>query len=365
LDGDQYTIIWDEQFVPKTHHPAADYGFSSTADPSSIAVFCDAAGSARLPSIDIRPIVNAFSTHITKDELGSINKYHSVWADYHQNGVGSAQCMQLAEFASMAVDAAKTGNFPNAQDIMRLRPRNELYPSYIMNGGAPGPRSSTKALGLIAQAVSVATAEIDGQPHPTSADEDLLPADHENIKQFHAFYHQREMSQQRGDGAGKTTFYDPKLIRASQALSFIDNLLSEYADKYMAIRNATPIKDKEFNGVTSKERRNILLETLQRTIMRKFIEYFKTHQERLAGAQLVYFYVYRLKLSWFEFPWICVNYLIEVKKAAMESRIPAASSIEAQLELIQRTPIWVSPRFLFPAGAQPKTDPSALHPPSF
>jgi len=95
LDGDLYTIIWDESLIPERTYPPADY-------PRQRPLELD------------RPVTNNdikdfFIEFMKSDQLGRISNLHVIMADRKPEGTCDPDCIKLAELASIAVDFSKSG----------------------------------------------------------------------------------------------------------------------------------------------------------------------------------------------------------------------------------------------------------------
>ena len=66
--------------------------------------------------------------YIRSDQLGVIDNAHKALADVEKGGVESKICLHLAELHSLAVDAPKTGKWPQ---MPKMRPL-EKYPDFMM-----------------------------------------------------------------------------------------------------------------------------------------------------------------------------------------------------------------------------------------
>jgi RNA-dependent RNA polymerase len=113
LDGDDYLVIWAEDLqtpnfdlFPKIWNAdPMDY----TAPPPM-----QAAG-----DITQNDIIQFFDQYMRNDFLGRIAHAHLGWADNHDEGIRSDQCLELANLHSQAVDYPKTGRpakLPRALD---------------------------------------------------------------------------------------------------------------------------------------------------------------------------------------------------------------------------------------------------------
>ena len=95
LDGDLYSVIWDQRLLPSRTYEAADY--------------------PKVPSKDIgravttKDITDFFLEFMQNDQLGRIANTHVQLADTFTEGTLHQDCLKLAELHSTAVDFSKTG----------------------------------------------------------------------------------------------------------------------------------------------------------------------------------------------------------------------------------------------------------------
>ena len=100
LDGDIYSILYDEDLVPSVHHDAMPVDSISSLAGPKITV------SGRVTTNEI---ADFFVDYIQNDNLGRIANAHCALADYLPDGVKSPACIKFARSHSTAVDFAKTG----------------------------------------------------------------------------------------------------------------------------------------------------------------------------------------------------------------------------------------------------------------
>ncbi|XP_068758712.1 uncharacterized protein [Montipora capricornis] len=130
LDGDLYFVCWDKRLLPrKPNFPPMDY--------------------PTIPKLEKDgPITPADMTkfvvdYIRSDQLGVIDNAHKALADQEEDGIESEICLHLAELHSLAVDAPKTGKWPNPGK------RNiKSYPDFMMKADKPS-YPSEKILGKL------------------------------------------------------------------------------------------------------------------------------------------------------------------------------------------------------------------------
>lgn len=82
--------------------------------------------------------------YIRYDQLGVIDNAHKAQADSLEGGVESSLCLHLAELHSLAVDAPKTGEWPE----MPKEAKVAVFPDFMMKSDKPSYRSE-KVLGKL------------------------------------------------------------------------------------------------------------------------------------------------------------------------------------------------------------------------
>ncbi|KAF9159929.1 hypothetical protein DFQ26_006029 [Actinomortierella ambigua] len=130
LDGDEYTVLWDEAIVQRVqqHEPMNSQGQMSLIK----------------NNVTIYDIQKFFVQYVVANNLGSIANSHLALADQLPKGPLDGKCLRLAELHSNAVDFPKTG-IPAAMNP-DLRPKK--YPDFMEK---PKNRSyiSNKVLGVL------------------------------------------------------------------------------------------------------------------------------------------------------------------------------------------------------------------------
>lgn len=99
LDGDQYLIIWDKNFIPK----------DGNIDPPIYETSRDASRSKDDNPVSLNEVKQYFTEYILNDRLGEIADAHVYYCDKSPKGVFDEKCITLAEYHRIAVDAPKTG----------------------------------------------------------------------------------------------------------------------------------------------------------------------------------------------------------------------------------------------------------------
>ncbi|PON25180.1 hypothetical protein TGAM01_v205866 [Trichoderma gamsii] len=111
LDGDLYNVFWDRYMIPKQYFGPADYPRVKPPELDRAVTRDD--------------IADFFVKFMEADILGIIANRHQMLADYRDEGTLSADCVNLAEMHSTAVDYSKTGIAVRYQDMPkppRMRP---------------------------------------------------------------------------------------------------------------------------------------------------------------------------------------------------------------------------------------------------
>lgn len=135
LDGDQYLILWGDEFIPpRRDTPAFKHETSTGASKAS----------KDDNEVYSHELVDFFVNYIFDDKLSSIADAHTYWADKSEDGVFNEKCLRLAEAHGIAVDAPKTGKV--------VQPMAELsistWPDF-MNVNKSAVYLSQKVLGIL------------------------------------------------------------------------------------------------------------------------------------------------------------------------------------------------------------------------
>ncbi|RVD90064.1 uncharacterized protein DFL_001045 [Arthrobotrys flagrans] len=119
LDGDDYIVIWDGNFIPPIVNEAPmDYTPPKSVETRSGNVTFD----------DIRMF---FVKYMKNDTLGAIANAHLATADRLATGVFSKECVELAELHSRAVDFPKTGVHAKMRKDLRIRCWPHFFEKHI------------------------------------------------------------------------------------------------------------------------------------------------------------------------------------------------------------------------------------------
>ena len=135
LDGDQYLILWGDDFMPPLRDTPA-FNHETSADASK----------ASKDDNEVYPLelVDFFVNYIFDDKLSSIADAHTYWADKSELGVFDPRCLKLAEAHNVAVDTPKTGKVVPQMDELRI----PAWPDF-MNVNKCGVYLSKKVLGSL------------------------------------------------------------------------------------------------------------------------------------------------------------------------------------------------------------------------
>lgn len=131
LDGDLYFVCWMKDLLPKRKlYPPMNY----EAPPKK---------ELREP-ITVRHMTEFVAEYIRYDQLGVIDNAHKAQADCQEGGVESPLCLDLADRHSRAVDAPKTGDWPE----MPKEAKVTVFPDFMMKSDKPS-YPSDKVLGKL------------------------------------------------------------------------------------------------------------------------------------------------------------------------------------------------------------------------
>lgn len=118
LDGDEYSIIWDQEML-------LDYNEDAMVFPSSTAAEED-----KEPTTD--DMVEFFLRYLQQDSIGRMSNAHLTYADLH--GLFHENCHSIALKCAVAVDFPKSG--VPAEPLTSFE-QCEVTPDYMMAGGKP------------------------------------------------------------------------------------------------------------------------------------------------------------------------------------------------------------------------------------
>ncbi|CAG8557141.1 10331_t:CDS:2, partial [Ambispora leptoticha] len=136
LDGDDYTIIWDERLFPKVKN----YTPMEYQAPEPVVV----------PQVKIEHIRKFFVNYILNDNLGQIANAHLAKADFYETGAFHGSCLRLAQLHSEAVDFPKTGRPAKFPSELRVK----VVPDF-MDKGHKQTYISKKILGKLYRSIQI------------------------------------------------------------------------------------------------------------------------------------------------------------------------------------------------------------------
>lgn len=131
LDGDLYFVCWMKDLLPR--RPL--FQPMNYEAPPKKQVY---------GPITVRHMTEFVAEYIQSDQLGVIDNAHKAQADCHEGGVESSLCLHLAELHSKAVDAPKTGKWPE----MPKEAKVAVFPDFMMKSDKPS-YPSEKVLGKL------------------------------------------------------------------------------------------------------------------------------------------------------------------------------------------------------------------------
>jgi RNA-dependent RNA polymerase len=97
LDGDFYTVIWDEELIPP-----------STCEPAEYPKPYVKQKTVKYP----KDVANFFLEYIDRDVIGLIDTSWQAYAEERGLDASTDTCRDMAEKHAIAIDFAKTGKLP-------------------------------------------------------------------------------------------------------------------------------------------------------------------------------------------------------------------------------------------------------------
>uniref|UniRef100_A0A914YX60 RNA-dependent RNA polymerase n=1 Tax=Panagrolaimus superbus TaxID=310955 RepID=A0A914YX60_9BILA len=129
LDGDQFKVIWDPEFILHHNEKSFDYHFpSATEIPES---FNDPNSDNTVSDL----MIKSFKTFIMEDSIGAISNAHLANSDIY--GIFSETCSKIAVKHDKAVNFQETGIIPDgltrqwSEDGMQPPEKVERYPNFM------------------------------------------------------------------------------------------------------------------------------------------------------------------------------------------------------------------------------------------
>ncbi|KAI9490301.1 RNA dependent RNA polymerase-domain-containing protein [Zychaea mexicana] len=140
LDGDIYSVIWDERLFP------------ATKDTKPMHHMPVPMRQIQGRNVEIDDVKKFFLDYIINDNLGMIANAHMALADSSPDGACANECIELAYLHSVAVDFPKTGVIAELSDTLRAK----WYPDFMEKIDKPVYKS-TKILGKLYREVDAET----------------------------------------------------------------------------------------------------------------------------------------------------------------------------------------------------------------
>ncbi|XP_029201631.2 uncharacterized protein LOC114966061 isoform X2 [Acropora millepora] len=134
LDGDMYFVSWMTDLLPRRpSFPPMNYKAPLNKEDKEVK-----------EPITVSHMTKYVVEYIRYDKLGVIGNAHKAQADSQKEGVKSSVCLDLAERHSRAVDAPKTGDWPD----MPKEAKVTVFPDFMMKSDKPS-YASDKVLGKL------------------------------------------------------------------------------------------------------------------------------------------------------------------------------------------------------------------------
>ncbi|GBG87486.1 hypothetical protein CBR_g45545 [Chara braunii] len=144
LDGDVYTVIWDDHLIPPSRTSALpmDYVAAPAEELSR--------------PVTMEDLQVFFVNHMLSDNLGIISNAHVAHADSSPLKTHDPKCIELAKLFSVAVDYPKTG----VPAVMPRTLRPTEYPDFMEKGGKKTTYTSRNVLGILYRSAKVGHSEV-------------------------------------------------------------------------------------------------------------------------------------------------------------------------------------------------------------
>ena len=291
LDGDHYSVIWDEKLIPPDNFPACNYRDLSLGkqewgedvqNPVKIAKF--------------------FTDVMTNDALGKIAHMHLALCDIQEKGARDQFAIELAKEQAKAVDYPKTGIKPlirkEAKDIIATKG----YPDFMEKKFEESYQSS-KNLGKLYRHCKEITFDFD----PEIKDQPNTRDDLELIKI---------------NGFQKYLKYARKVYKFYKY--HVEMIMSKYqlqSEVDVIVASATYGWDDAIEE--DKGKISVIIkdwyEDIKKDCRRLFITNLIEEEEKLRMAYAWYYVAYKEKLAegqitFLGFPWVVANYISEIRK---------------------------------------------------
>ena len=291
LDGDHYSVIWDEKLLPPDNSPACNYRDLSSGkqewgedvqNPVKIAKF--------------------FTDVMSNDALGKIAHMHLALCDIQKEGARDKLAIELAKEQAKAVDYPKTGIKPRirkeAKDIIATKG----YPDF-MEKKFEESYQSTKSLGKLYRHCKEITFDFD----PEIKDQPNTRDDLELIK-INGFQKYLEYARK----VYKFYKYHVEMIMSKYQLqSEVDVIVASATYGW----DDAIEEDKGKISLIIKDWYEDIKKDCRRLFIRNLIE----EEEKLRMAYAWYYVAYKEKpgegqVTFLGFPWVVANYISEIRK---------------------------------------------------
>ena len=130
LDGDEFSVIWDERLIPQSLFSPLDY--------AGIAAKGTASHTLERHRLDVNSpeaVADFFRLNMMNDSLGRVANMHLALCDMMEKGACDDLACKLAESQSVAVDFPKTGILPDVPKKARDEVQAKGYPDFMREDG--------------------------------------------------------------------------------------------------------------------------------------------------------------------------------------------------------------------------------------
>lgn len=307
LDGDQYLILWGDDFMPPRRDTPA-FNHETSADASK----------ASKDDNEVYPLelVDFFVNYIFDDKLSSIADAHTYWADKSELGVFDPRCLKLAEAHGVAVDTPKTGKVVPQMDELRV----PAWPDF-MNVNKCGVYLSKKVLGSLFRRSSEEFATL-ASSSATSSSSSLDPSPFDSSMLYSGYETFIDLALKARDAYAAQLSTTMQLFRLQDEASAITG---EPLYRFRSERREWESKKEGFESahlnLRSRFRAQFDLDS-QASSSSDAVQ-TEANQLKLASAWYAVTYDPRFKPSsgivMHSFPWVVDDHMIAVKKSSFPS----------------------------------------------
>ena len=143
LDGDEFAVIWDKDIVPPETATISPLDYERVLQEYKQKPEAMPLNLAQQPTVQDRNIpfhldaniqsilAQSYCRLITNNLLGIISHYHVAISDMQPDGARDSLAIELAQLASIAVDAPKTNVFPTIPDKAKRLLSERGYPDFM------------------------------------------------------------------------------------------------------------------------------------------------------------------------------------------------------------------------------------------